>query len=148
MAKRSQLGAGIAPLDIIVTQANSGNDLVLSIAGTTDKITLSRTAESDAFRIEQVRFADGTTWSHADLMALAMTGTNGPSTTGEATADEGIPEWSPEAMLTMVSGPAFEGVSDLVFQNPVDQAGLRPYPQLEARGAWVDFLVLQSPPVL
>jgi Ca2+-binding RTX toxin-like protein len=36
--------------------------LYLSIAGTTDKLTLSNWFSGDSYRIEQVRFADGTVW--------------------------------------------------------------------------------------
>jgi len=65
------LAAGIAPGDIIVTEENSGADLKLTIAGTTDSITLQTVITSPAARIEQVKFADNTVWSYADLLAKA-----------------------------------------------------------------------------
>ncbi|MCJ2189289.1 calcium-binding protein, partial [Novosphingobium beihaiensis] len=68
-------GAGIATSDVTVTAVNS-NDLLLVIAGTTDQVTLRNTLTSSSDRIEQVTFADGTVWSHADLMARAGLGTD------------------------------------------------------------------------
>src|SRR3546814_11629254 len=47
-----ELGAGISPADITVTQANGGNDLVLSIAGGTDSIRLNYTINYSHQRIE------------------------------------------------------------------------------------------------
>ncbi len=64
-------GAGILPADIVVTQADNGRDLVLSIAGTSDKITINDAAFVTGYRIEEVRFADSTVWTHNDLMANA-----------------------------------------------------------------------------
>ena len=64
-------GAGILPSDIIVSQADNGWDLVLSIAGTTDKITINDAAFATGYRIEQIQFADSTVWTHADLMTKA-----------------------------------------------------------------------------
>jgi Ca2+-binding RTX toxin-like protein len=75
-----EFGAGIAPADVIVTQSNGGNDLVLGIAGTTNTITLVGTVTDSAYRIEQITFVDGTTWSHADLMTRALAGTAGNDT--------------------------------------------------------------------
>ena len=64
-------GSGILPSDIIVSQADSGWDLVLSIAGTTDKITINDAALATGYRIEQIQFADSTVWTHSDLMTNA-----------------------------------------------------------------------------
>jgi Ca2+-binding RTX toxin-like protein len=67
---RLELGEGIDPANIQVTQANNGYDFVLSIAGTTDKVTISNgNGWNAAYRVEQVRFADGTNWSIDDLLA-------------------------------------------------------------------------------
>jgi Ca2+-binding RTX toxin-like protein len=72
-----QLAAGILPANVTVSQANNGNDLVLSFAGSSDTITMASTISATQFRIERVAFADGTTWSYADLMAKATTATSG-----------------------------------------------------------------------
>lgn len=71
------LAAGIAPTDVTVAEGDNGNDFVLSINGTADRLTLDNTNINDAYRIEQVVFADGTTWTQADLMARATTPTSG-----------------------------------------------------------------------
>lgn len=72
--------AGIVPSDIVVTQADSGTDLVLTIAGTTDRITIDSGLGVSNYRVEQVRFADGTLWSYADLVARSTGGTPGNDT--------------------------------------------------------------------
>jgi uncharacterized delta-60 repeat protein len=61
-----QLGAGIAAADVLVTRDDYS--LYLSLVGTTDKLTLSNWFTN---RIEQVRFADGTVWDAAILIAKA-----------------------------------------------------------------------------
>ncbi|MCP1472373.1 Ca2+-binding RTX toxin-like protein [Sphingobium sp. OAS761] len=67
-----QFGAGVLPSDITIVQADNGNDLVLLIAGTNDRITLDNTMQNWDGRIEKVTFADGTVWTHADLMTRSM----------------------------------------------------------------------------
>jgi Ca2+-binding RTX toxin-like protein len=59
-----------------VAQANNGLNLVLTIAGG-GTVTLQNAVNDSASRIEQVVFADGTIWAHADLMAAALTPTSG-----------------------------------------------------------------------
>ncbi|SDM59204.1 calcium-binding protein [Polaromonas sp. JS666] len=46
-------------------------NLYLSIEGTTDVITLGRWYLNDAYKIEQVEFADGTLWNKTDFAAMA-----------------------------------------------------------------------------
>nr|WP_207855820.1 calcium-binding protein [Sulfurisoma sediminicola] len=48
-----------------------GTDLVLRVATTGDSLTLSRWTEGRGFRVEQVKFLDGTTWNTATLAAMA-----------------------------------------------------------------------------
>lgn len=72
-----QFGGGVAPSDVVVTQAGNGAHLVLSIAGTTDTITVEHTMTDGGYRLEQVRFADGTVWSHADLVTRSTTANTG-----------------------------------------------------------------------
>ncbi|HEX8028310.1 MAG TPA: calcium-binding protein, partial [Vicinamibacterales bacterium] len=62
-----ELAAGIALADIEVLQVGD-NDIVLKIRGTSDQLTLSGTVTDTTRRIEEVRFADGTVWTHADLL--------------------------------------------------------------------------------
>ncbi|HEX8240488.1 MAG TPA: calcium-binding protein [Allosphingosinicella sp.] len=72
-----EFGEGILPGDVIVTEADWGWDLVLSIAGTTDSITIDSDIQDGKYRIERVVFANGTIWTHADLMAKATVSTAG-----------------------------------------------------------------------
>jgi len=74
-------GTGITAADLVVTEANSGNDLVIALAGTSDQITIYQDATGNSdYRIEQFTFADGSTMSHAQIMALATVGTSGNDT--------------------------------------------------------------------
>ncbi len=65
-----RFGAGIAASNIIFT--HSGNDLVLSINGTTDQVIIQNWKYGDAYRIERVEFVDGTVWGAAYIQAQAL----------------------------------------------------------------------------
>ena len=67
-----RFGAGIAPSDITFSHPHSGygGDLLLSINGTTDQVTLQNWRYGNYYHIEQVEFADGTLWDAAQLKAL------------------------------------------------------------------------------
>lgn len=84
-------GAGISTTDIQVVRSSAtgtnsyGHDLILTIAGTTDKLTLSyffnnsgSWTPSDSNKIEQFVFADGTIWTPTDILekARSVYGTN------------------------------------------------------------------------
>ncbi len=73
-----QVAAGISPNSVTVMR--SGNNLVLNVAGTADRLTLVSFFASPANQAGQVQFADGTVWDTAGLIqqALTMTGTEGP----------------------------------------------------------------------
>jgi Ca2+-binding RTX toxin-like protein len=76
-----EFAADIAPGDIQITR--SGNNLILSLAGSTDKITVSNYFDKDgasAYRLEEIRFADGTTWNIDRVKELALLGTAGNDT--------------------------------------------------------------------
>jgi len=73
---RGVMAADISPEQVSVSQADGGRDLILAIAGTDDRLTLDNTVNDGGYRIEQVIFADGTVWTHADLMALATAPTD------------------------------------------------------------------------
>ncbi len=82
-------GQGIAQDDIAITRSSS--DLILSFKGTSDKITVRNYFNSDgssAYKLEEIRFADGSQWTIAQVKELAILGTDGNDTlTGYATAD-------------------------------------------------------------
>ncbi len=71
-------GDGIAASDIVATR--SGEDLILSLRNSTDRVTVQYYFSSDAtspYRIDQVRFADGTSWDVAAVKALVQVPTSG-----------------------------------------------------------------------
>lgn len=75
-----EFGAGILPGNVTVSQANGGSDLILRIAGTNDQVTVRETITNSYHHLEQVRFADGTIWSAAELVARATGATPGNDT--------------------------------------------------------------------
>ncbi|MCE2746599.1 MAG: RTX toxin, partial [Burkholderiales bacterium] len=73
-----QFKAGVTPAEVIVTRSIY-NHLVLSIAGTTDKVTIQYFFHNDNPAneynpIQQVSFADGTSWNIETIKAMAITG--------------------------------------------------------------------------
>ncbi|WP_241151891.1 calcium-binding protein [Pseudomonas viridiflava] len=73
-----EFAADILPADIIVTR--SGSDLILSLKNSADKITVSGYFQNDGvtpYALEQIRFADGTSWSLDQIRAMAVTTTDG-----------------------------------------------------------------------
>ncbi|MBU3696300.1 calcium-binding protein [Dechloromonas sp.] len=84
-----QFAAGIANADVQVSR--SGDNLVLSIKGTADTLTVSSYFNSDAagpYKVEEIRFADGTVWNVDAVKAKVMVPTGGNDTLyGYATAD-------------------------------------------------------------
>jgi Ca2+-binding RTX toxin-like protein len=76
-ADRIRFGPGILPSDVVVTQLDTGNDLRLTIAGTSDSITIDNAISDPAQRVEQVIFENGTVWTFGDLMLRATAATTG-----------------------------------------------------------------------
>ncbi|WP_316168619.1 MULTISPECIES: calcium-binding protein [unclassified Bradyrhizobium] len=76
------LGAGINSGDVIVTQANNGNDLLLSVSGTTDTVLLkSELGGWGAWSgVDQINFADGTVWNRVTLVQRSMLANGGNDT--------------------------------------------------------------------
>jgi Ca2+-binding RTX toxin-like protein len=68
-----QLAAGVSPQDVVLSL--SGSDLIIGIAGTSDMLTIhndvSTVNGSKTSAITQIRFADGTTWGNAAIIANA-----------------------------------------------------------------------------
>ncbi|WP_260415092.1 calcium-binding protein [Pseudomonas cichorii] len=71
-----KLAEGLKPADIQLTR--SLNDLYVGIAGTSDRLTVSGWFSNTATLIEQIQFADGTTWNASTIKAMS----NGTSTQG------------------------------------------------------------------
>ncbi len=85
------LDAGIAPADVTVRRDGTGDDLLLTIAGASNTLRIKSYFFQDGastYALEQVKFADGTVWSIADVKAKALQGTAGNDTlVGYASAD-------------------------------------------------------------
>ncbi|WP_269439352.1 calcium-binding protein, partial [Ralstonia pseudosolanacearum] len=82
-------GTGIAATDVIATR--SGDDLILSLRNSSDKITVQSYFYSDAtgpYRIDQVHFADGTSWDVAAVKALVQVPTSGADNLYGYTSDD------------------------------------------------------------
>ena len=74
------LGAGISASSVVVTQTNSGHDLLLSITGTSDTITLKTQQDTPWGGVDQVTFANGTTWDRTALFNAGAAPTAGNDT--------------------------------------------------------------------
>lgn len=73
-----QIASGLLPADVGVSRDQQ--NLYLSISnpdGTTDKLTLANWFSSDAYKVEQVVFSDGTVWDVQALMAMVNVPTEG-----------------------------------------------------------------------
>lgn len=68
-----QFGAGISASDVTVAQTANGTDLILTIGSTGQTVTLANqlTGGSGSI-IDTVEFADGTTWTNAQLYAASL----------------------------------------------------------------------------
>ncbi|MCU1733595.1 MULTISPECIES: calcium-binding protein [unclassified Pseudomonas] len=73
--------ATVATADVRASRA--GDNLVLSLAGSTDKVTVVNFFINDGvnfYQIEQVRFNDGTVWTPQQIMAAVALSTDGNDT--------------------------------------------------------------------
>ncbi|WP_375429234.1 calcium-binding protein [uncultured Sphingomonas sp.] len=85
-----ELGVGITPDQVKISQQNSGRDLKLDLGGS-DSILIGYSPLTDGGnRIEQVKFADGTVWSAADLFARSVIPTDGADRFAGTHGDETI----------------------------------------------------------
>ncbi|PWU28218.1 hypothetical protein DK254_20430 [Pseudomonas sp. RW407] len=84
-----EFGSDISANDIQLSR--NGNDLVLSLKGSDDRITISNYLYNDGnsdFRLEEIRFADGAVWDVDRVKALLLQGGEGNDTlTGYASDD-------------------------------------------------------------
>ena len=71
-----ELKPGVGPDDLDVIDTGP-DDIVLKIRGTTDQLTLLGQVSDTARRVEEVRFADGTVWTIADIRARSLAPTSG-----------------------------------------------------------------------
>ncbi|MGK6306992.1 calcium-binding protein [Variovorax sp. DT-64] len=76
-----EFDVGIAASDIVVSRSDVGH-MTLGLKGGTDRITVNYQFGSGeiirGYRIDQIRFADGTTWNTAQIEALASAASGQP----------------------------------------------------------------------
>lgn len=80
--------AGISPQDVKVSRAE--HDLLLTLAGSNDIITVKFFYSGEAQQIDAVEFEDGTSWDVTQLKALAYLGTPGDDSLEGADSDDTI----------------------------------------------------------
>jgi Ca2+-binding RTX toxin-like protein len=86
-----QFKEGVLPSE--VTLSRSGNNLIVKIAGTTDQVTvmnyfLADGLHAEGHAVDQIRFADGTSWNVATVKDRVLSGTaDADALTGYATND-------------------------------------------------------------
>jgi len=100
-----RFAADVAPGDVQVTK--SGRDVVLTISGTNDQITLTQFLLTPLLQIDEVRFADGTVWDSATVASRAqqdMIGTNGADTLQGTDGDDVLRGLGGNDLITGLSG--------------------------------------------
>lgn len=76
-----EFAAGIGTADVVATRI--GDDLSLQISGSDDRVYVQQYFRDDAvgaFRLDAIRFADGTVWDVDAVKALVQVGTDGNDT--------------------------------------------------------------------
>jgi VCBS repeat-containing protein len=81
-----EFNADVLPDDVIVQR--SGDDMILAIKGTEDRVTVKNGFYESYYRIDQICFADGTTWDYAAMQTLALKGTDGDDILEGGVADD------------------------------------------------------------
>ncbi len=76
-----QFRSGIIASDIVARQQGGTKNLILTIAGTQDQLTVKDYFANDGafnpYGVEAIRFADGTTWDYAKARAEVLVATEG-----------------------------------------------------------------------
>ena len=100
-----RFAADVAPGEVQV--AKSGRDVVLTISGTNDQITLTQFLLTPLLQIDEVRFADGTVWDAATVASRAqqdMTGTDGADTLQGTSGDDVLRGLGGNDVITGLAG--------------------------------------------
>jgi Ca2+-binding RTX toxin-like protein len=74
-----RLNADTAPADVVVSEDGTG-DLILSIAGTNDRATVSNYFATSGAMLAAIDFADGTSWNYQAVLAEELTPAAGKDT--------------------------------------------------------------------
>jgi Ca2+-binding RTX toxin-like protein len=102
---RIRMAAGVAPSDVVVTRNH--HDLVLSLNGGADQLTVSLYFLAAPLQIELVQFADGMIWDQAVIDKLVhptITGTAGPDLLVGTSSDDRLAGLAGNDQLTGLTG--------------------------------------------
>ncbi|MBJ3591097.1 hypothetical protein JGC56_08045 [Salmonella enterica subsp. enterica serovar Saintpaul] len=69
-----RFGEGLLAKNAIVQR--TGNDVVISFKNSDDQVTITRYGDAEKYRVENIVFADGTTWDAKTVETMLMTGTD------------------------------------------------------------------------
>jgi len=83
-----QLGAGIGLNDVVL--ARDGNDLVITLPDSGDMLRVANHFRSSQEQIEQIRFADGSTWNTAAINTRVLTGSSGSDVLYGGSGDDSL----------------------------------------------------------
>ncbi|MBS0182663.1 MAG: putative Ig domain-containing protein [Nitrospira sp.] len=100
-----RMATGVASSDVVVTRNN--NDLILSLSGGADRLTLSLYFLAPPFQTELVQFADGMVWDQEfinNLVQPTITGTEGPDSLVGTSGDDRLVGLAGDDQLTGLSG--------------------------------------------
>jgi Ca2+-binding RTX toxin-like protein len=73
------LGTGISTSDVSISRDNYGDDLYISLNGSTDKLSIGDYFYESSYyseNIDNIKFADGTVWSRATVKEMVLAGTD------------------------------------------------------------------------
>ncbi|NJL18156.1 MAG: hypothetical protein HC938_14275 [Nitrospira sp.] len=98
------MAPGVAPSDVVVTRQN--NDLVLSLNGGADQLTVALYFLAPPLQIEQVQFADGTVWD-----ALSIQDRLRPTITGTADNDTLVGTEGDDRLLALSGDDQLAGLA-------------------------------------
>lgn len=100
-----RMAPGVAPSDVVVTRNN--RDLVLSLNGGADQLTVSLYFVAPSLEVERVLFADGTVWDHTVIATLtqpAIIGTAGSDSLIGTSGDDRLAGLGGDDQLTGLAG--------------------------------------------
>lgn len=81
-----RFATGIAPADLILS--SNDNDLIITIAGSSERITMTNWINNPACRIEKIEFADAASWDVQAIIAQLSTGGEGDDDLAGTNGDE------------------------------------------------------------
>ncbi|HMP56456.1 MAG TPA: Ig-like domain-containing protein, partial [Novosphingobium sp.] len=144
-----EFGAGIAPGDIRVRQSSDGSALILLVGTAGERVRIEDALGQG--RIETVRFADGTIWGMADLLARAASplddflfGDSGDNTLAGGLGNDRLSGRGGNDTYLFAAGDGQDIIRDDAF-SPADRLVISGYGESDIRffrlGSGTDLLV-------